>query len=546
MGKKTYFGLSALIIASALIIGFIPPSFGNPGQGKPLAEARLALEGELAAVPGFAGIAHSESEGVIIVYLENKQARGIAPDRFEGFGVRKEISGRFHALGAQVETAAAVSGERKGAVRPLVGGISLSTIAGGNWAWAGTLGLVTYDGWILSNAHVIAMDEKNNFLEAGTPVIQPGSLDGGKDEENIVGVLSDYVEIIFSKPGSPVPNLIDAAIATLEVDGYAGWQYAEDGDYRISGTAEVAEENTVRKSGRTTGVTINTVAVVNWSGWVSYGRGDRAYFVDQVLVHQPFADSGDSGSAVDRGGAFAGLVFAGSDTYSVVNKAGHIVDLLYIRAGDIEEAVNVDLGTDRAEYPPGSSAAMVTAVVSGEEGNPISGLTYDDFETTLNGENVNPAFREEEDIPGTYTAEVDISDLEEGSHIIRVTATDSRGISGAGRVEFKIAAEKEAAAVRVASIAYATRGGPNRDRHLDIILSLKDSEGNPVADAGVSATVQRDDGSSWNFRGGTDSAGSVTFTLINHGPGCYTTEVIGVDAGELNWDGETPDNEYCK
>ncbi len=99
---------------------------------------------------------------------------------------------------------------------------------------------------------------------------------------------------------------------------------------------------------------------------------------------------------------------------------------------------------------------------------------------------------------------------------------------------------------RVESITYATRGGRYNNKHLDITLLLLDNLGNPVANASVAATLRHDAGSTWDFQGTTDSNGTVTFTLVNHGTGCYWTEVTAVVASGLEWDSVTPDNSYCK
>lgn len=98
--------------------------------------------------------------------------------------------------------------------------------------------------------------------------------------------------------------------------------------------------------------------------------------------------------------------------------------------------------------------------------------------------------------------------------------------------------------VRVESITYSTRGGRLNDKHLDITLLLQDDQDKLVADASVSATLHRNDESSWNFQGTTGSDGIVTFSLNNHGSGSYHTEVTGVEAEGLDWDGETPENGY--
>jgi hypothetical protein len=331
--------VSLLILCGVLLSGAGSPLMGtSPSQGNPLAQAREVLEQQMVSTPGFAGIAHLEETGEIVVFLENEQAGATVPDRFEGFPVRREVTGRFRALAVDVAEPVApshandVSADRTGVVRPLVGGTSVSALAGQVYIYAGTLGMVTYDDKILSNTHVIAMNPDNNaFLAPGTAIVQPGTLDGGTSSDQ-VGALESYIPITFSPGGSPVPNYADAAIASIDpgVGGLSGWQFGETGDHQISGTTTVAEGDTVRKSGRTTGITEGTVSYTNANVWVDYGEPLDAYFVDQIAVQQPFSDSGDSGAAVDKDGSFVGLVFAGGIDYSIVCKASYIVDELGI------------------------------------------------------------------------------------------------------------------------------------------------------------------------------------------------------------------------
>lgn len=337
------------ILASLLIVvlsfGFSGSAFasGNSNQGStPLEKARQVLEERLVGLPGIAGIAHSEETGEIIVFLENERAKGQVPSRFEGFPVRTEITGKFQARSVGVadpiapSQVNAVSSSRLTEVSPLVGGVSVSAYVTGQ-SWAGTLGMVTYDNKILSNAHVIALDLANNFLPAGTPIIQPGSFDGGT-LDNQVGALENYIPIKFGQQVGRSPNLrypanyADAAIATIDsgIAGSAGEQFDESGNYQVSGTTTVAAGDIVRKSGRTSGVTQNTVYRTNASVIVNYGSGKQAYFVDQIMIFQHFSQAGDSGSMVDKGGKFVGLVFAGSDDYSIVCKASYIIEGLGI------------------------------------------------------------------------------------------------------------------------------------------------------------------------------------------------------------------------
>jgi hypothetical protein len=139
-------------------------------------------------------------------------------------------------------------------------------------------------------------------------------------------VLEKYIPITFGGTSITKPNYADAAIATLGVDGLSGYQFDEAGNYQVSGTATVTAGDSVGKSGRTTGVTTSTVYVTNASVKVYYTWTKWAYFKDQIAVNQPFIQSGDSGSCVDKGGSFVGLAFAASDTYAIVCKAGYIID----------------------------------------------------------------------------------------------------------------------------------------------------------------------------------------------------------------------------
>ncbi len=334
----------ALVLVGALLFSVVPASAGeNPGRGKSLVEARKSLEQELLplAGAGFVGIGHSEAEGEVIVFVEDEQTRERVPRSFEGYAVRTEVTGKIQALSTQVaEPITDVSEERRDEVSPLVGGISLSayvTKGAGIYLYAGTLGMVTYDDKILSNAHVIAMNpDTYEFLDIGTPVIQPGSGDGGRLGAQ-VGELEAYIPIDFADDAK---NYADAAIGSIDggVDASYGEQFDEGGNYWIEGWTEVSNRDIVRKSGRTTGVT--TGEVIHTSASVEIWYGDQpAYFVDQIVVAQEnwsFSAPGDSGSAVDKDGEFVGLVFAGSKDCAVISKAEHIIAGLGIAVEPLE------------------------------------------------------------------------------------------------------------------------------------------------------------------------------------------------------------------
>jgi hypothetical protein len=371
--EKRILLLLALVVVGALLFSSVSALAGaSPGHGKSLAEARKALEQELLsqAGAGFVGIAHSEDEGEVIVFVENEQAKQKMPHSFGGYRVRTEVTGKIQAFSTQVaEPLAYVSEERQEAASTLVGGISLSayvTKGQAIYQYSGTLGMITYDDKVLSNAHVIAMNpDTSAFLPAGTPILQPGTGDGGRLDEQ-VGKLEAYIPIDFNPSAQ---NYADAAIGSIDygVEASPGEQFSEAGDYWIQDWTNVFEGNTVRKSGRTTGVTTAEVVHTNVSVMVNYGD-ESAYFVDQIVVTQDnwsFAAPGDSGSAVDKNGKFVGLLFAGSADSAVICKAEHIID-----------------GLDIAIEPPYS--LTISSTPGGSVSEPGERMFLYDAETAVN------------------------------------------------------------------------------------------------------------------------------------------------------------------
>lgn len=328
---------SKSLILLALLCSFI--FMGVIGVKAPnIKEARKHAEERLLPLEGIAGISHREDPPRIIVYLEHERYKDKVPDEIDGFKTEVIVIGKIKALSLlqleEVKPSYTEPVSRTSTVRPIVGGISLGVpeqAYGGKMA--GTLGLVVKDKddnyYILSNAHVIAMDSKARFLPLGTAVLQPGTYDGGTLEDK-VGELYKYIKITFGPRGK---NYADAAIAKITISDYSvGEVLGDDGQtYTISGTTEVEIGDTVRKSGRTTGVTANKVFDTGATVKVWYTLSKWAIFYDQILVYQPFIESGDSGSPVDKDGAFVGLAFAGSDTTAVVCKAKYITAGLGIK-----------------------------------------------------------------------------------------------------------------------------------------------------------------------------------------------------------------------
>jgi len=241
--------------------------------------------------------------------------------------------------------------------RPTVCGISI----GHYLITAGTLGFIAVDLEtgalvIVSNNHVLA---NSNGAEKGDNVLQPGVHDGGSSPDDILGHLLRFVPITFegSVPPTPCPiadrvaslinaaprvlhkttrlvpvqataNLVDAAIATPISDDMITPEILEIGT--IAGVAAADIGMKVQKSGRTTGLTEDFITQMNATVRVQYGSNRVAVFEDQLVAGE-MSQGGDSGSAVlDMNRNIVGLLFAGSDTTTIVNPIQDVLELLNI------------------------------------------------------------------------------------------------------------------------------------------------------------------------------------------------------------------------
>ena len=260
---------------------------------------------------GIVGIGSSRS---LKIFVESEEYAEAVPTTFAGQPVETIVTGRLKAMPLSIS-------ERQGKVRPLIGGISV----GNEYITAGTLGVV-HDGWILTNAHVIAMDMGANFVEQAK-VIQPGLYDQGDPEKDVVGYLFGYVPIVFND--ITAENYVDFAVGTTTVDHVNDVIAGETEDYQVVLTPyEPKEGEEVRKTGRTTGTTYGTVESSSSVVKIWYSDEKWAAFHDVIIVRgSPFMKGGDSGSFVDKDGKFVGLGFAGNELtgFGVVCKAKHVL-----------------------------------------------------------------------------------------------------------------------------------------------------------------------------------------------------------------------------
>jgi hypothetical protein len=237
--------------------------------------------------------------------------------------------------------------------RPAPGGVSI----GHRDITAGTLGcLVKKDGRsvILSNNHVLA---NSNAAEIGDPILQPGPYDGGRYPEDHIADLEQFIPINISGLPSECPiatgtadflnsiarlfgskvqlqaidrqqteNLVDAAIARPLNPEDVKDEILQIGT--IQGAAEGILGMAIKKSGRTTGLTTGEIQQVDVTVNVQYGEGQIAQFTDQLMAGA-MSQGGDSGSAVlDESNHLVGLLFAGSDTTTIMNRIQNVFSAL--------------------------------------------------------------------------------------------------------------------------------------------------------------------------------------------------------------------------
>lgn len=236
--------------------------------------------------------------------------------------------------------------------RPAPGGVSI----GHYLITAGTLGCLVKKNntiYILSNNHVLA---NSNEASVGDPILQPGPYDGGTQQNDTIARLSEFVPINFTTGTIPCPigsavaavlnglaaavgsstrlqaaavaqeNLVDCAIAQPINPSDVAAQILEIGT--ITGVAEGTLGMSVKKSGRTTGLTTGTIQQIDVTASVSYGSNKVATFSDQLMAGA-MSQGGDSGSAVlDDQNRLVGLLFAGSNTSTIINRIQNVFTAL--------------------------------------------------------------------------------------------------------------------------------------------------------------------------------------------------------------------------
>jgi len=203
---------------------------------------------------------------------------------------------------------------------------------------AGTFGALVKDSqgnvFILSNNHVLAFESgfeadgvtKRVGLAPGSPIFQPGLLDGGKVSTDKIAELTRWVDLRADR----TDNLVDGAIAKVTKTNSVSREILFIG--APTGTKTAVKDMTVHKFGRTTSYRAGRVSSVFFDVTVPYEVGEVT-FNDQIAIRglngKRFSDAGDSGSAIlERStNKVVGLLFAGA-TNGSLTFANHIQDVL--------------------------------------------------------------------------------------------------------------------------------------------------------------------------------------------------------------------------
>jgi hypothetical protein len=254
-----------------------------------------------------------------------------------------------------IETGKIVAFQQQQKMRPARPGISI----GHYQITAGTLGcLVQKNGqvFILSNNHVLA---NSNAAQAGDPIWQPGKYDGGTSADQI-GTLEQFIPIGFPgatpPPPSPAPgcsplasimklispqpappapqinepgnNTVDCAIARPTSPNLVTPDILNIGVPVGVGTATLGTQ--LQKMGRTTAYTTGQITQIDVTVSVDYG-GKVGVYKNQLMAGAMSA-GGDSGSAVlDMQRRVVGLLYAGSDTTTIMNPIQFVLDALQVQ-----------------------------------------------------------------------------------------------------------------------------------------------------------------------------------------------------------------------
>lgn len=351
-----FFRVFLMFLATIAFVLFSPVGFAAPPAGvldetHAAVQAIMRVQSEVTSdlmrqseILGTAVGVDTAGTPVLTVYVDRDAANAgevirNLPREFGSVGVQVHLTDKFRAM-----------------ARPGGGGhtarqtppIQLGTSGGWTYDLAngyccgGTLGSLVRIGstqYILSNYHVLEADivpgGNGRIAQTGDPIIQPGLIDVNCSNNN-----AQNVATLVKRSSLPSSN-VDCSIAQV-VPG----QVRTDGAILeigtiSSSTVAAAINQTVKKSGRTTGLSRSKVSGLNATISVTYDNecaGGTAFtktFTGQIVITNrgsKFLNSGDSGSLMVEDVATnpraVGLLFAGSNTSAIANPIGQVLSFL--------------------------------------------------------------------------------------------------------------------------------------------------------------------------------------------------------------------------
>ncbi len=118
-----------------------------------------------------------------------------------------------------------------------------------------------------------------------------------------------------------VARPVSEAVVTDEILGFG----------KVAGIKEPEIGMEIKKSGRSSGITSSFILATDVTVRVDVGNKEYGIFTDQILAG-PMSVPGDSGSLIlTEDNHAVGLLFAGSEKVTMLNRIEHVFDALNIR-----------------------------------------------------------------------------------------------------------------------------------------------------------------------------------------------------------------------
>lgn len=315
-----------------------------------------------------------DNDRVIVFVTEKLPAEALADNQLVSRNVRVDSAvlgtGEFHT--EDIHPTPQATDPHRDRHRPIVGGISegpTSRRSAGTGGPVATVTDATREYWYdtdeveegdvvrLSNAHVYVDSPGRSTVptQSGPAVVQPAIIDGARVGDVVGevighgplvdGVRADCAARTVSQEGQDI-----AAFLNLPAD--AGHTVRREG---------VRTGEILTKSGRSTGVRSGEIMATSASVRVRMGGGDSTVLFRDQLITQSMSRSGDSGSAVfGETGALVGLLFAGSDQATTVNRIANVEARLGVEMGIREPDPEPEPDPDWHEFDRAFRRAVAT------------------------------------------------------------------------------------------------------------------------------------------------------------------------------------------